>query len=83
MCTGKNSLSGGGQTDGGDARGCRPLPEDAVAATPSPLFAPGENLDPLDRAVAALRRRTLSEGIVLELMCVSGQFGSSKWLVHG
>lgn len=83
VCAGENSLSGGGQTVGGDARGCRPLPEDAVAAAPNPPFAPGENLDPLDRAMAALRRSTLPEGIVLELMCVDGQLGSSEWLVHG
>ena len=67
-CVGVKSLSGCLPTDGGGPRGRRTLLEGSVVAAPGPRVAPGEILDPLDRAVAGLWYCSLPKGTALKLM---------------
>ena len=68
------TLPGFGQADGGGIRGRRLLPEGVVVVSSILRVAPGENLDPLDQAVAALWCRSLFEGATVESLLVEHGF---------
>ena len=73
------TLLGSGRADGGGVRGRRLLPEGIVVVSSILCVAPGENLDPLDQATAALWCRSLLEGAAVESIFSRARLHPLAW----